>query len=96
MGLMRDPIDWEDSERSHTAEPYVPFKTERRSTQRVGVGSFACPECDVPVALGGPIQLAGRMRCPFCRGIHPVRAFVRLDMLDTRLNAIELRAQLPG
>ena len=96
MSLMRDPNEWQDPDRAHTAEPYVPYRSQRRSSQRVGFGSFACPQCNVPVALGGPVSLSGRMRCPFCRGIHPVRSFVHLDTADTSLNAVELRARLPG
>jgi hypothetical protein len=95
MSLMRDQNQWEDAERAHTAQPYVPYKAERLSAQRIGLGSFACPQCDVPVTLGGPVALSGRMRCPFCRGIHPVRSFVHLDTADTSLNVVELRARLP-
>jgi len=95
LSIFQNHSGWDDHEGSHTAEPYVPSKKQQSSSQRVGTGSFACPQCDVPVTLGGPVVISGRMRCPFCRGIHPVRSFVRLDMLDTPLNAIELRARVP-
>ncbi len=93
MSLFRS-VDRDDSQRSASNEPYVPFRRTSASG-RIAYGSFACPDCDVPVTLGGPIPLAGSMRCPFCRSIHPIRNFVHVDAFDTSLNTIELRARLP-
>jgi hypothetical protein len=34
------------------------------------------------------------MRCPFCREIHPARAFLRLDRGDTGLNHVRVTARI--
>ena len=94
MSILGDPIDWEEPEHTGTSEPYLPFRTQRPSN-RISSGSLRCPTCDVPIVIAAAMPLAGRMRCPFCRLIHPVRGFVQIDAHDTPLNAIELRAKLP-
>lgn len=95
MSFLRDPFDWKDPDVARSTESYVPFKSERRSTRHLAYGSFACPCCDVPLALGRSINLDRELMCAFCEAIHPVRAFVRLEHPDTSLNAVELRARLP-
>jgi hypothetical protein len=34
------------------------------------------------------------MRCPYCRTIHPARAFLHLDEPDTSLNEVQVIARL--
>jgi hypothetical protein len=94
MSLLRDPFDWEQPDRSHTSEPLLPRKSTRRTAARLGHGALACPTCDVPVVTTGPISMAERMRCPFCRRVHPVRLYLRLGEVDTGLNAVQVTARL--
>ena len=48
-------------------------------TKQLGIGTLACPECDAPVALGGPVAPADRIGCPYCRHVAPVRDFLSLE-----------------
>jgi hypothetical protein len=94
MSLLRDPLDWEQPDRSHTTEPLLPRKSVRRTTARIGRGALACPSCDVPVVAAAPISMAERMRCPFCRRVQPVRLYLRLGEADTGLNEVQVTARL--
>jgi hypothetical protein len=52
---------------------------ERRTrTSRLGVGTLACPHCDAPVALAGPVAPAAALDCPFCGHLGAVRDFLSL------------------
>ncbi|MEX0992436.1 MAG: hypothetical protein WDZ37_00405 [Solirubrobacterales bacterium] len=94
MSILRGLTDGEEERRSHTSEPYIPFRRQRPS-DRLASGSLRCPTCDVPIVTTSAIPFTARMRCPFCRSIHPVRGFVQIGVHDTGLNAVELRARLP-
>jgi hypothetical protein len=48
-----------------------------RST-RVATGTLACPRCDAPVALAGPVAPAAPLLCPFCAYDGAVRDFLSL------------------
>jgi hypothetical protein len=48
-------------------------------TSRLGVGTLACPECDAPVALPGPVAPAEHLACPYCWHAAPVREFLSLE-----------------
>jgi hypothetical protein len=52
---------------------------ERRTrTSRLGVGTLACPHCDAPVALAGPVAPAAPLLCPYCGHGGAVRDFLSL------------------
>ncbi len=93
MSFVRD-FDAEQPERPQGVEHFIPRKSERRLRNPIARGSLACPSCDVPVVSGGPIPIAARVRCPFCRTVHPARAFVRLETPDTTLNEVLVTARL--
>jgi hypothetical protein len=44
---------------------------------RLGVRSLACPDCEMPLALPGPVGLNEEIACAFCETRAPTRAFVR-------------------
>ena len=44
----------------------------------VATGTLACPRCDAPVALAGPVAPADRLGCPYCAHAAPVRDFLSL------------------
>jgi hypothetical protein len=93
MSIVRD-FDAEQPERPQGTEFFVPRKSERRLRNAIARGSLACPSCDVPVVSGGPIPIAARIRCPFCRSVHPARAFVHLEAPDTTLNEVLVTARI--
>jgi hypothetical protein len=93
VSIVRD-FEPEQPERQQGTEHFVPRKSEGRSARAVARGSLACPTCDLPVVAGGPIPIAARVRCPFCRSIHNARAFVRLETPDTSLNEVLVTARI--
>jgi hypothetical protein len=42
-------------------------------TAPVAVGTLACPSCDAPVALAGPLAPVAALRCPSCAHDGAVR-----------------------
>jgi hypothetical protein len=48
-------------------------------TRQLGVGTFACPECDAPVALPGPVAPRDLILCPYCWHDGAVRDFLSLE-----------------
>jgi hypothetical protein len=95
VSFLQQPWDREEPDRSHSSEPYVPYKRIRPATQRLGQGALACPVCEVPVLLSGPVPFTSHLVCPFCLESNPARQFVRLEKFDTSANVVEVRARLP-
>ena len=93
MSFVRE-FDGEQPERPQGTEHLIPRKSEGRAARAVARGSMACPTCDVPVVSGGAIPIAARVRCPFCRSVHPARSFLRLDAPDTTLNEVLVTARI--
>lgn len=93
MSFVRE-FDAEQPERPQGTEQFIPRKSEGRATKAVARGSLACPSCDVPVVSGGAMPISARVRCPFCRSVHPARAFLRLDAPDTTLNEVLVTARI--
>ena len=57
----------------------IRIQDERRSrSTRLGVGTLACPHCDAPVALAGPLSPVAAIACPFCGHGGPLREFLSL------------------
>jgi hypothetical protein len=48
-------------------------------TRQLGVGTLACPECDAPVALAGPVGPRDLILCPYCWHDAAVRDFLSLE-----------------
>ena len=93
MSIVRD-FDAEQPERPQGTEYYIPRKSEGVAARAFARGSLACPSCDLPVVAGGPIPIAARVRCPFCRAVHSARSFVRVETPDTALNEVFVTARL--
>jgi Zn-finger nucleic acid-binding protein len=94
MGILREPGERDELHQLRSGEIYLPRKDRREAVKTLGRGSLACPSCDVPVVMADPIGIAARMRCPFCRRIHPARGFLRLDRTDTALNDVRVTARI--
>ena len=68
MGLFYDPassLDPERDERLRAAAARVEIRPAERAAW-LGMRSLACPECDVPIALSGPVGLSDEIACAFC------------------------------
>jgi hypothetical protein len=52
--------------------------------------SLACPECDMPIALSGPVGLSDVIACAFCETAAPTREFIR----DQGWPAVDLIARI--
>ena len=48
-------------------------------TRQLGVGTLACPECDAPVALAGPVAPRDDLLCPYCWHIAYARDLLSLE-----------------
>lgn len=52
---------------------------ERRTrSTRLGTGTLACPDCDAPVAIAGPMSPAAALVCPYCGHGGALRDFLSL------------------
>jgi hypothetical protein len=94
MSIMREPGERDELHRLQSNQIYLPRKDTREAVHTLGQGALACPSCDVPVVVAEPIGITALMRCPFCRGIHRARSFVRLDRRDTALNDVRVTARI--
>jgi hypothetical protein len=58
----------------------IHVRKERRTAAetRLAAGTLACPRCDAPVALAGPVAPADPLGCPYCAHAAPVRDFLSL------------------
>jgi hypothetical protein len=65
---------------------------EKRATRstHVATGTLACPDCDAPIALSGPVSPTDTLRCPFCGSDGPVRDFLSLTQ-PTRPTRVVVR-----
>lgn len=56
------------------------IEEERRTqTSRLGVGTLACPHCDAPVAIAGPLAPTAPLGCPYCGHAGALRDFLSLS-----------------
>jgi hypothetical protein len=79
MALHLDPGDLEPRREERTE--LLPGAEEKRQlgrTWQVASGTFACPGCDLPVATGGPLDLAAMVACPYCAHVAPARDYLAL------------------
>jgi hypothetical protein len=66
---------------------------DRRASRdwRLATATLACPQCDVPLALGGRrVTFSEDLDCPFCRHAAPLRDFLSLAA-PSRPNRVEVR-----
>src|SRR3954447_12635042 len=58
----------------------IHVRKERRTAEatRLAGGTLACPRCDAPVALSGPVAPADPLACPYCAQTGAVRDFLSL------------------
>jgi hypothetical protein len=94
MSIIREPGDRDELHGLQSNEIYLPRKDTREAVKTLAHGALACPSCDVPVVTAEPIGITARLRCPFCRELHPARSFLRLDHSDTLLNDVRVTARM--
>ena len=76
--MFYDPASTPDPERDERLRAAA-ARVELRPAERaawLGVRSLACPVCDVPIALSGPVGLSDVIACAFCETTAPTREFV--------------------
>ena len=75
-----------------------PFEEDHRraTTDVVGLGTLACPDCDAPIGIG-PEPLAPRapLSCPFCGHGGPLRDFLSL-VPPSRPTRVIVRVSTPA
>jgi hypothetical protein len=79
VGLFYDPasnLDPERDERLRAAAARVEIRPAERAAW-LGMRSLACPECDMPLALSGPVGFSDQIACAFCETVAPTREFLR-------------------
>src|SRR3954465_12816786 len=69
---------WNQPSRLRAMRIHVRKERRTAAATRLGGGTLACPRCDAPVALAGPVAPADALRCPFCAHAAPVRDFLSL------------------
>jgi hypothetical protein len=69
-------------------------RVEIRPVERVAhlaTRSMACPSCELPVRIAGPVGLGSMLECPFCESIASTRAYIR----EEGWPEVQLIARLP-
>jgi hypothetical protein len=94
MSIIREPGDRDELHGLRSNEIYLPRKDTRETVKTLGRGALACPSCDVPVVMPGPVSITAPMRCQFCREVRVARSFLRLDRPDTSLNHVRVTARI--
>jgi hypothetical protein len=92
MGMFFDPSANQDPERDDRLRAAA-ARVEIRPAERaawLGLRSLACPECDMPLALSGPVGLSDEIACAFCETTAPTRSFIR----DNGWPAVDLIARI--
>jgi hypothetical protein len=77
VGLFFDPATTPDPEREGKLKA---ARVELRPKERaawLGVRSLACPSCDMPIAIAGPVGFSDVIACAFCEETAPTREFIR-------------------
>jgi hypothetical protein len=95
MPLHLDPSDGETPQRRVRAAAVTEdLRLTAHGVQALAHGSLVCPECSLPLVLGGRIAAGAPLRCGFCDTTGPARAFVRANVWDTPGNEVYLVARV--
>jgi hypothetical protein len=73
-----DPAATPDPERDERLRATA-ARIELRPAERaawLGTRSLACPDCGMPIALGGPVGWDEEIACAFCEAIAPTREYI--------------------
>src|SRR5512139_1415441 len=79
VGLFFDPASTPDPERDERLRATA-ARVELRPAERaawLGMRSLACPACDMPIAISGPVGFSDVIACAFCETTAPTRDFIR-------------------
>jgi hypothetical protein len=77
VGLFFDPATTPDPEREDRLKA---ARVELRPAEKaawLGTRSLACPSCDMPIAIAGPVGFSDVIACAFCETAAPTREFIR-------------------
>jgi hypothetical protein len=92
VGMFIDPAAVPDPEREDKLRAAAARIEQRPATRGawLGMRSLACPECDMPLALSGPVGYTDMIACAFCETTAPTREFIR----DNGWPAVDLIARI--
>ena len=77
-GFYMDPTGRPDPDREQRKGIAGRFEIrEQRRSTLLGIRGFACPACDMPLAVSAPLSWSALATCPFCDGVAPTHEFVR-------------------
>jgi hypothetical protein len=87
-----DPAAVPDPEREDKMRSAAARVEQRPATRGawLGMRSLACPQCDMPLVLSGPIGFSDLIACAFCETTAPTREFLR----DQGWPAVDLIARI--
>lgn len=77
------------------ADYQIELRPEKRRSDEIAHGTFACPHCDAPVSPGRSLKLTARATCPFCAHTAPARDFLSLA-LPTRPAHVVVKVRGPA
>ena len=66
----------------------------RDGMQVLAHGALVCPECALPLAIGGQVSAGTRLHCGFCDHAASAREFIAEDVYDTLANEVYLVARV--
>jgi hypothetical protein len=92
VGIFYDPASTPDPERDDRLRAAA-GRVELRPAQRaawLGTRALACPDCDMPIAISGPVGFSDEFACAFCETTAPTREFIR----DRGWPAVDLIARI--
>src|SRR3954454_19014940 len=69
---------WNQPSRLRAMRIHVRKERRTAAATRLAGGTPACPRCDAPVALAGPVAPADPLRCPYGAHTAAVRDFLSL------------------
>jgi hypothetical protein len=72
----RGQPDPEREQQTSASSARVEIRPSRR-VAHLAVRSLACPTCEMPLAIAGPVGWNEQIACAFCEGLAPTRAYVR-------------------
>jgi hypothetical protein len=66
----------------------------RDGMQVLAHGALVCPQCALPLAIGGKIHAGRELVCGFCDHAASAREFLAEDVYDTLANEVYLVARV--
>ncbi len=76
------------------SEPGAERRLLRDGVQVLAHGALVCPQCSLPLAIGGQLPARRDLVCGFCDHAAAAQEFVAEDVYDTLANEVYLVARV--